>query len=83
MLEKGQWVVLTYSVDKTIPGIRLSPTSLKLEQDRIPRWLGNYSYFKTNAETLPVACLSAMQYDRSLDRLLRDIVYVDPALGYV
>ena len=51
--------------------------------DRRPRWLGNYSYFKTNAETLPVAWLFAMQYCWALDCLLREIVYADPALGYV
>ena len=31
----------------------------------------------------PVACLSAMQYGRALDCLIREIVYADPALGYV
>ena len=56
---------------------------MKVERDRRPRWLGDYSYFKTNAETLPVACLSAMQYGRALDCLIREIVYADPALGYV
>ena len=56
---------------------------MKVERDRRPRWLGNYSYFKTNTETLPVACLYAMQYGRALDRLISEIVYVDPALGYV
>ena len=43
-------------------------------------WLGDYSFFKTNAETLPIASLSAMQYGRALDRLIREIVYADPAL---
>ena len=83
MLEKGQWVVLPYSVAKGLPGLRLIPPGVKVERDRIPRWLGDYSYFKTNAETLPVACLSAMQYGWALDRLIREIVYAEPALGYV
>ena len=56
---------------------------MKVEQDQRPCWPGNYSYFKTNAKTLPVACLSAIQYGRALDRLIRKIVYADPALGYV
>ena len=56
---------------------------MKVERDRRPRWLGDYSFFLTNAETLPIACLSAMQYGRALDRLIRKIVYADPALGYV
>ena len=83
MIDNGQWVVLPYLVAKGLPGLRLSPPGVKVERDRRPRWLGNYSYFKTNAETLPVACLSAMQYGRALDRLIREIVYADPALGYV
>ena len=45
MVDKGKWVVITYSVAKGLPGLRLSPPGVKVEQDRRPRWLGNYSYF--------------------------------------
>ena len=83
MVEKGQWVVLSYLVDKGLLGIRLSPPGVKVERDQRPHWLGDYSYFKTNAETLPVAFLSAMQYGRALDRLIREIVYAYPARDYV
>ena len=83
MVEKGQWVVLPYLVTKRLPGLRLSPPGVKVERDRRPRWLGDYSYFKTNAKNLPVACLSATQYGRALDRLLREIAFADSALGYV
>ena len=76
-------MVLLYSISKGLPGFRLSPPGVKVEQDRRPRWLGDYSYFKTNAETFPVACLSAIQYGRALDCLIREIVYADPALGCV
>ena len=83
MVKKGQWVVLPYLVAKRLPGLRLSPPDVKVEQDRRPPWIDGYSYFKTNAETLPVACLSSMQYGRALDRLLRKIVFAEPALGYI
>ena len=83
MVEKGRWVVLPYSVAKWLPGFRLSPPGANLERDRRPRWLGNYRYFKNNAETLPVGCLSSMHYGRVLDRLLREIVFADLALGPV
>ena len=73
-------MVLPYSVAKGLPGLRLSPLGVKVERDRRPCWLGNYSYFKTNAETLPVACLYAMQYGRALDCLIREIVYADLAI---
>ena len=69
MVENWQWVVLPYLVAKGLPELRLSPPGVKVEQDRRPRWLGDYSYFKTNSENLPVACLSAMQYGRALDHL--------------
>ena len=45
IIEKGQWVVLPYSVAKGLPGLRLSPPGVKVEPDRRPRWLGNYSFF--------------------------------------
>ena len=54
-----------------------------VERDRRPRWLGDYSYFKTNADTLPLAFLFAMQYGRALDCLIHEIVYADTALVYV
>ena len=82
-VEKCQWMVLPYLVAKRLPGLRLSPPGVKVERDRKPRWLGDYSYYKTNSETLPVACLSTMQYIHALDRLLREIVFAGPALGLV
>ena len=45
MIEKGQWVVLPYLVAKGLPGLRLSPPGVKVERDRRPRWLGDYSFF--------------------------------------
>ena len=83
MVETGQWTVLPHSVAKRLPGLRLSPPGVKVERDRRPLWLGNYSYFKTSTETLPVACLSSMQYGCTLDRLLHEIVFAYPALGLV
>ena len=83
MVEKGKWVVLPYPVAKRLMGLRLNPPGVKVERYRRSRWIGDYSYFKTNAKNLPVTCLSAMQYGRELDRLIREIVYADPALGYV
>ena len=45
MIEKEQWVVLPYLVSKGLPGLMLIPPGVKVERDRRPRWLGNYSYF--------------------------------------
>ena len=76
-------MVLPYTVAKMLPGLRLSPPGVKVELKRRPRWLGDYSYFKTIAKTLPVSCSSSMQYGRKLDRLIREIVFAESALGYV
>ena len=83
MGEKSQWTVLPYSVAKRLPGLRLSLTGLKVERYRRPHCIVDYSYYKTNAKTLPVACLSAMHCGRALDRLLREICFAYPALGPV
>ena len=79
LVEKGQWTVLPYLVAKRLPGLRLSPPGIKVERYRRLHWLNDYSYFKTNAKTLPVDCLSMMQYGRALEHLLCEIVFVDPA----
>ena len=76
-------MVLNYLVAKRLPGLRLSSPGVKVEWERRPHWLGDYSSFKNNADTLPVACLSTMKYGRALDRLICEIVFADPALGYV
>ena len=55
MVEKGQWTVLPYLVAKRLPGLRFSPPGVKVERDMRPRWLGQYSFYKTNAKTLPLA----------------------------
>ena len=83
MVAKGQWVILPYSVARDLPDLRLSPPGVKEERDRRPRWLGDYSYSKINYITQPIAPLSSMQYGRTLDRVLREIVYADPRYGPV
>ena len=45
MIEKGQWVVLPYSVAKGLPGLRLSSPGVKVEQDHRPLRLVDYSFF--------------------------------------
>ena len=83
VVEKGQWVVIPYLLAKRLLVLMLSLSGVKVERDSRPFWIGNYSYFETNAMTLPVACLSSMQYSHVLDHLLHKIVFADPDLGYV
>ena len=46
-------------------------------------WIGDYSYYPINAEYLPIAVLSAMQYGQALDHLIREVVIEEPDLGHV
>ena len=59
MIEKGQWVVLPYSVSKGLPGLRLIPPGVKVERDWRPCWLGDYSFFKL----MPRLCLGGALSD--------------------
>ena len=56
---------------------------MKEEQDWRPRWLYDYSYSNVNVETLPISALYVMKYGRALDRLIREVIIEDPALGPV
>ena len=78
MVEKGQWVVLLYSVAKDLPGLRMIPPGAKEERYRRPRWLGDDSFSNLNSKILPITAMYAMKYGRALDRLIREVVIDDP-----
>ena len=80
MVGKGQWVVMPYLVYKELPGLRLSPPVVKDEQDCLPMWIDNYIYSDKKSDKLHIAALSAMQYGRASDRLIIEVVILDPAL---
>lgn len=83
MIRKSQWVVLPYSVAKTLPGLRLSPPGVIDQRDRRPRWVGDYSFYDVNADTVPLAARESMQFGSALERFLREILLADPAFGPV
>ena len=83
MIRKGQWVVLPFSVAKTLPGLRLSPPGAVEQRDRRPRWIGDYSFYGVNDETIPLAALESMQFGHALERFLRELLLANPALGPV
>ena len=83
MINKQQWVILPYSEAKKLPGLRLSPPGVVPQRGRRPRWIVDYSWWKVNDETLPLAPKEAMQFGHALDRILREILLADPKLGPV
>ena len=83
MINKGQWVVLPYSAVRHLPGLRVSPPGVVPQRERRPHWICDYSWWNVNADTLPLAAMEAMQFGHALDRILREILLADPALGPV
>ena len=81
MIKKGQWVVLPFSVAKTLPGLRLSPAGVVEQRDRRPRWIGDYSFYGVNDESQPFAAVESMQFGHALERFLRELLLANPALG--
>ena len=81
MINKQQWIILPYSEAKELPGLRLSPPGVVPQRGRRPRWIVDYSWWKVNEETLPLAPEEAMQFGHALDRILREILLADPKLG--
>ena len=83
MRSKMQWTVLPISAVQHLPGLRISPPGVVPQRDRRPRWIVDYSFSGVNAETLAIAAVDSMQFGHALDRILREILLSDPALGPV
>ena len=83
MINKGQWVILPAKAVLHLPGLRLSPPGVVPQRGRRPRWICDYSWWGVNKDTLPLAAMEAMQFGRSLERILREILFANPAHGPV
>ena len=83
MLLKSQWVVLPAEDVADLPWLRISPPGVVPQRDRRPRWICDYTWSSVNQETVPLAPLEAMQFGHALDRILRELILADPALGPV
>lgn len=83
MRSKMQWVVLPISAVEHLPGLRISPPGVVPQRDRRPRWIVDYTFSGVNPETLAIAAVDSMQFGHALDRILREILLSDPALGPV
>ena len=62
----------------------MSPPGVVPQRERRPHWICDYSWWGVNADTtLPLAAMEAMQFGHALNRILREILLADPALGPV
>lgn len=78
-----QWIVLPYHAIKDLPGLRLSPIGVIPQRDRHPRTIVDYTFYGVNANTCQLALEEAMRFSWAFQRLLEDIVNVDPWFGPV
>ena len=83
MLDKGQWVILPFSVVSKLKNLRVSPPGVVPQRGRRPRWICDYTWSNVNQDTVPIAPMHAMQFGYALDRILRQILLANPELGPV
>lgn len=80
---QGFWTVLPLSVALTLPHLRLSPLGVVPQRDRRSRLIVDYTYSGVNNETARLAPSEAMQFGKTLQRVLAKIVQANPAYGPV
>ena len=83
MIEKQQWLVLPAQMIQEMFGLRLSPLGLVPQRGRRDRMISDYSYFDINQQTFNIAPKEAMQFGRTLWRLLFRIHNADDKFGPV
>ena len=80
---KGFWTVLPFDLVKDLPNLRLSPLGCVPQRDRRPRLIVDLSFHDVNQSTLKMAPPEAMQFGRTLKRLLYKIRHSNPKYGPV
>jgi hypothetical protein len=83
MINKGQWVILLAKAVLHLPGLQLSPHRVVPQWGCCPHWICDYSWWGVNKDTLPLAAMDAMQFGWSLEQILREILFANPAHGPV
>jgi hypothetical protein len=81
--EQGFWTVLPLHVALLLPNLRLSPLGVVPQRNRRARLIVDYTFSGVNDETARLAPPEAMQFGRTLHRLIQRIVHAAPAYGPV
>ncbi len=66
-----------------MPGLQLSPPGVVPQCGRCPHWICDYSWWGVKEDTLPLAAMEAMQFGSSLEQILCEILFANPAHGPV
>ena len=83
MFQRGQWLLVPYKSVRGLKHLRLSPLGCIPQRNRRPRTIVDYSFYGMNAETLRLGPQDAMQFGRTLQRILQGIFDADPRFGPV
>ena len=79
--EQGFSTVLPLRVALLLPNLRLSPLGVVPQRNRRSRLIVDYTFSGVNEETARLAPPDAMQFGRTLQRIMHRIVHADPAYG--
>ncbi len=77
----GYWLVLPYSSLRGHPQLKIAPSGVVPQRDRRPRPIMDYTFNNVNADALPCAPQSSMQFGTALQRILQRIAYANKTFG--
>ena len=83
MRSKGMFIVLPYRTVRPLPPLRLSPLGCVPQRERRPRIINDYTFSGVNPNTIKMAPPEAMQWGRTLNRVLWYILHADNRHGPV
>jgi hypothetical protein len=82
-VEKGYWMVLPYHLVRDDPQLRLSPLGVVPQRERRPRLIVDYTFNGVNKDTVKMMPAEAMQFGRTLERILYAVHHANPHHGPV
>ena len=83
MREKGMFIVVPYSLVRKYHQLRISPLGCVPQRGRRPRMINDYTFSGVNPSTLKMAPPEAMQWGRTINRILWYIYTADQRQGPV
>jgi hypothetical protein len=81
MIRKGQMTLLSTRLVLNELQLHINPLGVLPQRDRMPRTIGDYSFFGFNQEMMPLSPDDYMQFGRSLWNILMHIKAANPHLG--
>ena len=83
MRSKGMFVILPYKALRHLDPLRISPLGCVPQRERRPRIINDYTYSGVNPATVKMAPPEAMQWGRTLQRVLWYVFTADRRRGQV